>query len=374
MAVDIYTRDRNFHKQDEIDAYESAIWTERYAGDGDFELSVEASSDNLLKLPKGQIMMCEGSDQPMILETRDIKDDILKTTGITLTKWLNNRTIRVFSTWKVKEWNLGARKPGQTISYLVQNTVVAGAPIFDGTWPIGIPVAEVQKWIVPGLVIGDIDMTGPDITPAIPFAQLYDTIKAIADSYNVGMKIVIDSVTADDYQISFNTYSGANRTSDQNVNEVIQFSKEMDSFTDIHDLESIADSKTHVYVFAPNADPAIILLPGMANNDNTAQGFDLRVVQEFAEDIDTSGLDSTGLQNILNQKAATEAGNLKAVSLVDGQIVPTNQIQYGVNYFLGDIVEVKGNTGVLQHARITEYIRSKDAAGEKSYPALAFID
>jgi hypothetical protein len=62
------------------------------------------------------------------------------------------------------------------------------------------------------------------------------------------------------------------------------------------------------------------------------------------------------------------------VKSVDGEIVPDSQFQYGVDYNLGDVIEVEGNTGVIQTARITEYIRSQDQAGEKSYPTVSMTD
>lgn len=372
--MELFTLDRGFVKQDDIDFFEQVIWTERYYGDGDFELSVPATDDVMAKLPKGQLLMCEDSEEPMILETRDIKNGLLKTSGIALTQWLNNRTIRVFSDWTIKEWNLGAQKPGYHMCYLVEIMCVDGSPIFDGTWPIGIPVPQVATWMIPGLVIGDEDLSGVNISPAVPFGPLYDVLKELATTYEVGMKIVVDFADASDYQISFNSYSGIDRTSDQSVNPVIRFSPEMDSFTDIQDLESLADTKTDVYMFAPSAPPGIIGLPGYATSLVGAEGFDLRVLQAFADDVDTTGMTMADLTNVLNLKAANEANNRKVVQLVDGQIVETDSIKYGTNFFLGDVVEVEGNTGVLKKARITEYIRSQDKAGERAYPTLSMID
>src|SRR5437868_1403403 len=147
--MDIYTMNRGFLKQAEIDEFESAIWTERYYGDGDFELSVPANTDMLLKLPKGQLMGCVGSEEPMILETRDIKEGRLKTTGITLTQWLNNRIIRTSATHADKEWHLSrgfvwdspdphgppvtaGLKPGSALSYIVQQFCIGGS-FLNGT-------------------------------------------------------------------------------------------------------------------------------------------------------------------------------------------------------------------------------------------------
>jgi hypothetical protein len=55
---------------------------------------------------------------------------------------------------------------------------------------------------------------------------------------------------------------------------------------------------------------------------------------------------------------------------VDGQIVPDIQFKYGVDYNLGDIVEVEAPSSTITKARVTEYIRTQDKEGERSYPTL----
>jgi len=95
----------------------------------------------------------------------------------------------------------------------------------------------------------------------------------------------------------------------------------------------------------------------------------------FADDITTDMVagNSQSLVNILNSRALDELTNNHFIKSVDGEIVPDNQFQYGIHYNLGDVIEVEGNTGVVQSARITEYIRSQDAAGEKAYPTVTMI-
>jgi hypothetical protein len=41
---------------------------------------------------------------------------------------------------------------------------------------------------------------------------------------------------------------------------------------------------------------------------------------------------------------------------------------------LGDIIEVQGNSDIVSTARVTEYIHSQDAAGEKAYPTVTMIN
>lgn len=373
--MDIFTYDRDFFKQDEIDVFESAIWTERYYGDGDFELTVPASTDMISKLPKGQLMGCVGSYEPMILETRDIKDGLLKTTGITLTQWLNNRIIRTSSDHKIKEWKMPSLKPGHAMAHIV-NMMCCGSDYTSGVIPIGIPVAQTELFVIPGLQVGAIDLSGVVIELIVPFGPVYDALKQIGTTYEIGMKITLDGAFDDYYILQFDSYRGEDRTSSQSVNPVIRFSPEMDSFTNINDLESITDHRNSVYIFAPTADSVWITSAGHATSGAipVEAGFDLRVFQGFADDISTSWPDTGTLLSLLNQKAKDEIQNHKIVQLVDGEIVQVEDIKYGTDFFLGDVVEVEGNTGILQKARITEYIRSQDKSGERAYPTLSMID
>lgn len=369
----IFTLDRGFIEQEEIDAFDSAIWTERYYGDGDFELSVEASNIMMQKLPRGTMMMCEGSPEPMILETRDIKEGVLKTTGITLTQWLNNRIIRTSPDHSIKEWLLSGYPAGHAMAEIVQQFCVGG-PYLSGANPIGIPTSRTTLWPVPGLQAATYDTAGGNVDLSVPFGPVYDALKAIATTYEVGQQIVLDGAYEDYYILSYISYRGDDRTSAQTVNPTVRFSSDMDSFTDITDLESLTEHRNSVYMFSSIADPLIAPTAGFAATLPVATtGFDLRVFMGTADNV-PSDIDAPGLMKILDQQALKEAQARKVVQLVDGTISQVTDVVYGNNFFMGDIVEVEGNTGILQNARITEYIRSQDASGSKSYPTLAMID
>jgi hypothetical protein len=373
---------QTFFEEKVIDAFESAIWTERYYGDGEFELVVPATDYFMNLLPKGQILICpeEGVNEPepMILQTRDIEDGAMKCVGITLAQWLNNRTIRTSSDHKVREWLITGRPPGEIMIYIVQQMCV-GSDYLNGVVNIGIPAAQTALFVVPGLQAVGNDIGSPNVDISVPFGPVFDALKEIATTYEVGQKVKLDGAWDDVYILSYLAYRGTDRSSDQSANPTIRFSSGMETFTNIHDLESIADTKNYIFAFAPNADPAVVTSAGFAgvptSGPSAVSGFDLRVEQIFIDDTQTDPPpDATALLNNLNQKASNEFTNKAPVQLVDGEIVQTGQIKYGTHYFMGDVVEVEGNTGNLQKARITEYIRSQDVNGERAYPTLSMID
>jgi hypothetical protein len=370
--MELYTLDRNFHKKDIIDGFSSVIWTERYSGDNEVELVVPPGSDTSKKLPIGSFLGLEGSDEIMILET--LIPEQSKLTGLSLLPWLNNRFVRTSAAHEDRYWYISGEPPGQVLWSIVFNMCCEGSPYLDGTINIGI--ADPQDLVIPGLGLIDYDTSGDNIAIGVPYGPLYNALKDIASTYQIGMQILLVEVTDTSYSLGFRSYKGLDRSSSQSVNPAIRFSPQMDSLANIKELQSIAALKTRVYAFAPGNPDGLATIPGVSSLSGPEYtGFDLRALMVFAEDITTDmvGGSTANLVNVLNSRAHDALTTNRYIATVDGEIVPENQFKYGVHYNLGDIIEVQGNSGVIQTARVTEYIRSQDSGGEKAYPSVTMI-
>lgn len=374
-----YTLDRNFHKTDIIDGFFSIIWTERYYGDSEVELVVPPTKDMIQKLQEGTFLGLDKSDEVMILETANIEENQLKVKGISLLSWLNNRFIRTSALHQDRYWYLSGESAGWILWAIIYYMCTSGSPYLNGTTPIGIP--NPQQFAIPGLWLRDYDKSGGVVSVGIPYGPIYDAMREIATTYEVGMQITLDSVSDSAYTLGFRSYKGLNRTSSQTENSVVRFSPQMDSFTNIKELRSIAALKTQVYSFAPGLNPAegqpdLRTTPGISTLSGTQYtGFDLRAQLVFADDITTDMVagSASNLLNILNSRAKDVLTTNHYVKAVDGEIVPENQFKYGVHYNLGDIIEVQGNSEVVSTSRVTEYIRAQDKAGEREYPTVAML-
>lgn len=374
--MEAFTLTRGFLKRDIIDGFKSIIWTERYAGDSEVELVVSATSDMIKKLPEGTFLGIDGSDEIMILETADSQDNNLKLTGISLFPWLNNRFVRASAAHKDEAWTIGPETPGWLLQTIISSMCMS-SPYTDGTINIGI--TNPQQLVIPGLHVIDYDKTGEKISVAVPYGPVYDAMRDLAATYAIGQQIILESASDTAYSIGYRNYRGIDHTSGQTVNPVIRFSPLMDSFTNIHELRSIAALKTRAYAFAPGATPALATTPGFsslmgATSDDLYTGFDLRAQLILASDLGTDITDATVLLNLLNSRAKDAIAVNHYIKAVDGEIVPTSQFRYGVDYNLGDLIEVQGNSEIVSKARITEYIRSQDNAGEKAYPTVTMLD
>ena len=376
-----YTLTRGFRKKDIIDGFTSCIWTERYYGDADVELSVPATPEMIQKIPEGTFLGVDGSDNVMILETVNIKDGTLKASGIALMPWMDNRFIRTSNLHQDRYWYIDEAwsTPGWILWAILYYMCVPGSPYLDGTINTGIPNPE--RLAIPGLGLQNYDNSGVPVKVGVPFGPVYKAMREIATTFEIGMEILLTSVSETSYSLGFRSYKGLDRTTVQSANPIVRFSPQMESFTDIEELRSIAALKTQVYSFAPalnpaEGDPDLRTVPGKSSLPGVEYtGFDLRALMTFEEDITTDmvGADPTNVVNVLNSRAYDALTTNRYVITVDGEIVPENQFKYGVHYYLGDVIEVQGNSGAIQTARVTEYIRAQDAAGERAYPSVTMI-
>ena len=361
--MELYTMDRNFHKQTIIDEFSSVIWTERYYGDSAIELVMPSTSELMQKLPIGIFIGLTGSDEIMSIETRTIENGKLKLSGISLLPWMNNRFVRTTPLHKDKHWPIDGTlgmPAGRVLWHIIFSMCCQGSPYLDGTINIGI--SNPERLVIPGLGLTAYDNSGFAIDVAVPFGPVYTAMREIATTYEVGMQILLEEVTDISYSLGFRSYKGLDHTSGQSDNSIVRFSPQMDSLTDIKELQSIAALKTLVYSFAPGlnpavGDPVITTIPGVSELTGPQYtGFDLRALMIFADDITTDLVSgsATDLIHILDSRAYDALVTNSYVIAVDGEIVPESQFKYGVHYNLGDLIEVQGNSGAVQTARITE--------------------
>lgn len=375
--MEVFILDRSYFKVGVIDGFNSCIWTERYYGDGEVELVVPPTIDMIQKLPVGTLLLTDESDIPMIIETRNNKDGKLKLSGISLLSWLNNRFVRASASHNDRYWYLSGDTPGRLLWYMVYYMATAGSPYLNGVIDTGIDNPE--RLAIPGLALREFDASGSPLNVGIPYGPLYDAMREIATTYEVGMEISLDLITSIDRLLGFRTYKGLDRTSDQTVNEVVRFSPETETFANIQELESAAALKTLAYAFASADNDDLNLLktdPGVADVRGLEyEGFDLRAMLVFADDITTDQVGTAAnLLEVLDNRAYDAVTSNPYVQAVDGEIVPDSQLKYGVHYNLGDLIEVQGNSGIIQKARVTEYIRSQDESGEKAYPTVTMLN
>lgn len=371
--MEAYTLDRSFARQSVIDIFDSFIWTERYYGNSDMRLVVPASRTMIYTLSPGTFIELDGSKEIMIIEEQHIKDGLVTVTGISLLLWMNNRFIRASSAHEDRYWNIADMKPGMIMWKIIDEMVVR-------IGPTGVATPEI--YLIPDITLSSQDDSGDNVTVAVQYGPVYDALFELSTTYNIGMTLELERVPGEvnvfaltSGRLGFRSYQGQDRTSAQSINPVVQFSPEMGTLSDVEELISLSAYKTHTVTFAPSNPDGLATSPGYASVGGAPTGFDLRAKMVLVEDVTTDqvGGDSQVMLDILNQRAEKALRESAFLAIVDGEIVPYGQLKYGRDYMLGDIVELAGHSGIVQNARITEYIRSHDESGETAYPTVSIV-
>lgn len=102
--------------------------------------------------------------------------------------------------------------------------------------------------------------------------------------------------------------------------------------------------------------------------DPTTNGFDRRVLLVKADDITDE--DPLVASAKMIQKGKEELAKHRRLSAFDGELTNSSKYKYGIDYNLGDLVELRNEDGVTNKMRVTEQIFVSDKEGERSYPTL----
>lgn len=250
----------------------------------------------------------------------------------------------------------------------------------------------VDKWVITGLpaaiarqIFNDICSTGildpADIIPYLTTTPIFpadsisepstsvtietdivsvlEAIKPICENYDLGFRLCRDP---DSNMLKFDIYAGSDRTTNQDVLSPVIFSPDFDNLRDTSELTSTAGVKNIAYVFSP-VGFEIVPAPDV---DPDIAGFERRILPVRADDItDSIPADATAK---MIQRGLEELSKVRDITAFDGEISQKSQYQYDADYYLGDLVEMRGDDGNANFMRVTEQIFVSDDQGIRSYP------
>lgn len=358
--MELYILDSALRRTKVIDRFESLIWTERFSSFGDFELVIHSTIESRSMLPAGTLLAINLSWRVMIVETIENKSDadgraMLSITGRSLESILLDRVAKSTMSDLTTDpyWEL-LGTPGDIARHVFTSICVEG----------DLSVGDIIPYIQPGTFFPPDTIVEPadEITVALEIDTVYATIKSICDAYDLGFRLVR---ALDLSELYFNVYSGNDRTTSQTVLPPVVFSPELDNLEDVSELTSIAQYKNVAVVFAPNG----VVTVYAAGADASTSGFARRVIYVDASDVTLAAPAAlTAELTLRGQQALSENTSLSAF---DGEIPQFGSYRYGVDYDLGDLVEVRNSDGITNNMRVTEQIFVSDSQGERSYPTLA---
>lgn len=365
--------------------YNSLIWTERFLEDSDMVLKTYDVKRTMELLPLMSLVSIRQSKELIIVENHSIETDendveFLTVTGRSLTSYLHHRVIGEKRNVKYQAMNsspLGSGlillynsfvndqawdlTTGTSAYYKNPNDAIPNCVITDSTGEIaaGTSGPSEQRWLEPGTIDGPIR----NFFREKPYGLRALRPKNSTNKITVAQNQVISSTFVTNIpQLCIDVFTGVNRSADQTVNPPVIFDTEIDDLINPNYLYSVGGLKTEVHialndqaVFARRSDYSglgrrVLFLDG----GDPEEGFDPSQWDDYNIRVAQALLASRG-----------------QMSIVDGAVSPQSKVRYGVDYNLGDLVSVRGRYGLINKARVTEYIRAYDAGtGYTNYPTL----
>ena len=361
--MDLHILDANFRRVGLVDQYTSMIWSERYNEIGDFELTLKASREMRSLLKTDTWFVIPQSHRVMRIDNIEDKatesGTVLEISGQSMEALMEDRVATNgflgFSTmpaWSVTGLPLDVAK-GIFNRFMATPAlnVLDNVPFYSSAsyLPLGnnAPAHESTKFdFEPDTVLG--------------------IIQRLCKLYNLGFRLVRnDSANGMTPSVHFDIYAGSDRTTGQVIYPAVIFDQKLENFGDVTELTSISGAKNVAYVYG-NKGVAEVYAEGVLPS---VAGFTRKVLFVKADDITLAP--GAALDAALIQRGKEELAKHRNILALDGEISQTSSYKYGVDYNLGDIVEVRGSGGLANQMRVTEQIFIADDSGVRSYPTLS---
>ena len=345
--MNIFVLDDQFQAISIIDAYESSIWTDRYASYGDFEIYAPFSLDLLQKVKQDYYLSTLESEHTMIIEGIEISSDAeagnkLRITGRSLESILDRRII----------WN-------QT-SYTgnLQNAIhnMLNACIINPS----ISARRISNFVFEAST--DPRITALTIEEEHTGDNLYDVITELCAINYIGYKVTLNQ----NNQFVFKLYMGEDRSYDQIANPYVVFSPNYENIINSNYVDSTEIMKNVTLVAGEDSgQQRRTLVVGSGTGLTRRELYtDARDIQSEKVTNYNEALRQRGLKNLVE--------NSRTVSF-EGEVEATRMFVYGEDFFMGDIVQISNEYGIEGAARVMEFVRSDDANGTKQYPTFEAI-
>lgn len=350
--MDIYVLDGLNGVVDLISTFQSAIWNVQYFGQNDFQLVVNASTENVSMLQPGAYLVRDediienGFTNVMVIQNYQLDFDTEKGWLLTLTgKGLKNDILKRRVVWT--QTNLtGLAEVGirQVIIDNIINPINSDRIINDFT------LDQLQGFTD----TIDIQLLGENIAT---------WLEEICTTYGYGWDVYIKN-----NKYVFKLYQGEDRSYDQSENDPVIFSPEFDNLL----------SSTYNYNMSNYQNAALIGGEGEGTSQRTATIGTATGLSRYEAYIDGSGVSSNGeiitveqYTTMLEEFGQTELDQTTYTESFSGQIDSVGLYVINRDYFLGDIVQIENEKGIKASPRIIEVIYAEDDSGSSVVPTFS---
>lgn len=361
--MNIYVLNEKLEKITVLDKFESLIWTERYNTTGDFEIYTVMNQNMYSSLKEDYYLQSDDSDCLMIIEDIQINSDVeegnkLIVTGRSLESILDRRIV----------WNLTIVNDNiqNVIEKLLNENIIS-------------PSDEKRK--ISNFIFERIDderLSNITINSQYYGETILEIIEKICSSNNIGFRIVLTN----DNKFKFSLYIGEDRSYDQLKNPYVIFSPKFDNVISSNYLESKKNYKNVALVAGEGEGSnrkTVTVIPD-SSDENYTEETDLnrRELYVDARDISSSAILSdtktTQYEDQLLQRGKEYLKESEITKSFEGETETTKIFVYGIDFFIGDVVQIANEYGMESKSRITEIVKSQSSTGINVFPTFTHLE
>lgn len=344
IQVLVFKLDDNgtFENIGEINQFDSLMWPDKFNGYGSFELWAPITEENSVYFKKGNILWCGGDNAAMI----EIVKSSVNSQG-TKTYNVKGRTLEMLLTTRVVWGTYNAKdKHVSTIMYdIVNQTCVS-------------PSNSKRK--IPFLECAEDEQFGSVATFQKTGGEVYSVLTTLAGSFDLGFNVLF---RPKEKKLIFKVVNGVDRTIEQDVNDPVEFSTDLEDLLSSSYYSNDQDKKSVAFVQGEGEGAS---RKSVVAGDNTTAGFARRELYVDARDLQSTSMDANGVEVVLSddeynsvllQRGDDKLSEHKVTETFEAQIRVFGDVQYvfGVDYNKGDKVTIRDNQlNVMISARITE--------------------
>lgn len=343
---------------DIVDMFDSFIWTERFSGVGEFELYLPTNSQGLNFIVPDNFLQLKESKRTMVIESLYLNTDI-----------------EAGNQYIVK---------GRSLESILDRRIIRTQTILNGNLQTGIQTLLNQNAIAPSDpnrqitklsfdISTDPLITGLTIDDQFHGETLLYAIDYICKNAGIGFKLTVDPTTG---LFVFKLYAGVDRSYTTSGASIILFSPKMDNLTSSQYFFSRRNHKTTTLV-GGEGDGFTRKTVDVSRPSGALTDLDRREGFTDASNISSvySGgtLSGTTYNLLLTSRGVTDLVVNSDYEAFDGQVDPSLNYLYDIDYSLGDIVQIENEFGFAGTSKVKEYIFSEDKTGEKIYPTFETI-
>ena len=349
--------DKEYNLVEMIDIFDSFIWTDRFLGYGDFEIFMPAGLGFQTEIQQDYYITTKDSERYMIVEKIELDTEPEIGTHLTVS--------------------------GRSLEAILVRRIIWGQVLLRGNLQDGIEKLLNENAIKPSdpaRIIPKLSFkrsTDERITSLTVEAQfigdnLYDAIYILCEYGSLGFRVL----PVGNGGFEFELYLGEDRSYAQDSLPSVVFSPAYENLLSSNYIETKMSFRNAALVGGEGEGAAQVRVEALSVSG--IQGLDRREIY-----VDASGLSSKTedgdlspavYRQQLSTKGLEELSKTYGIAAFEGEIDATRQFVYGVDFFIGDIVQVVNEYGFDSQSRIVELIVTHDSGGISFIPTFESIN